>query len=171
MITPKYLLILFFFLPMFTIQAQQDIQIGSDLRNLRQSQGAYYDYSDPAGINIRVQLWGFVQHPGYYIVPARTNLSEIITLAGGPTDAAHLNDIRIYRNDEENEYKFLKFDYNDLLWKEDVKEAISNPRINAGDIILVPGSPRFYFKDYLQVGLSIFSALISLTILVLNITK
>ncbi len=125
----------------------------------------------PAGINIRVQLWGFVQYPGYYIVPARTTLSEIITFAGGPSDAAHIDDIRIYRNDEDCQYQFLKFDYNELLWKEDLTGAINNTRINAGDIILVHGSPRFYFKDYLQVGLSIFSAWISLTILILNFTK
>lgn len=158
-------------LPIYSAYGQQDVQIGADFRGIRPGQGAYFDFSDPQGINIRVQLWGFVRNPGYYIIPARTTLVELITLAGGPTEASHLDDIRIYRMSTDSIYQFLKFDYDELLWKDSISKAISNPKVTAGDIIIIPGSPRFYFKDYLQVGLTIFSALVSITLLIINLTN
>lgn len=163
------ILLSFLIIPLFVTIAQDDIQIGSDLKNMRQTQGAYYDYSDPEGINIKVQLWGFVKYPGYYIVPSTSRLIDLLSLAGGPGDDAHLEDIRLYRAKDESSNQFLKYNYDELLWQENLTAEVNNPRLNAGDMIIVPGSPRFYFKDYLSIGLSIFSALISLVILVINI--
>ena len=77
----------------------------------------------------------------------------------------------LFRTGEDSAQTMIKFNYNDLLWDENLKEFKNAPGLEAGDILLVPGSQRFYFKDYLQIGLSVFSALISLSILILNIAK
>ena len=45
------------------------------------------------------------------------------------------------------------------------------PKLMAGDILIVPGAPRLYFRDYFSIGLSIFSALTSLVILIFTIVK
>ena len=67
-----------------SLSAQEDIQIGS-LKTNQIYQSGFFDFSDPSGINIKVQLWGYVRFPGYYIVPARSSVNDLISLAGGPT--------------------------------------------------------------------------------------
>ncbi len=159
-----YGIFLLLFLTSLTAQVQ-DYEIGTSTR--LNSQGAYYDYSDATTLNIKVSLWGFVKFPGRYVVPLNTSATDLLSLAGGPTDDAHLDELRIYRQNENSTQTLLKFNYNDLLWEE---ELITNnreiPELLAGDVLVVPGSPRFYFKDYLQVALSVLSAMISLSILI-----
>ena len=65
-----FLISLFLIFAALTSFAQDDVQIGSNFKNKTQSQGGLFDYSDPAGFNIKVQLWGYVKYPGYYVVPA-----------------------------------------------------------------------------------------------------
>jgi hypothetical protein len=134
--------------------------------------GGFYDYSDPLGINIKVAVWGFVRFPGRYVVPENITVTDLMSYAGGPTDDAHLEDLRLYRMDEENNQEMTKFTFNDLMWEESLSGIKNNiPELNASDILVVPGSPRLYFKDWFSIALSIFSALISLAILIINITK
>ena len=54
---------LFAIIFMVPAYSQEDIQIGSNLNNYRQTQGGLFDYSDPSGINIKIQLWGYVRYP------------------------------------------------------------------------------------------------------------
>ncbi|HSD64864.1 MAG TPA: SLBB domain-containing protein [Ignavibacteriaceae bacterium] len=164
------LLILLFFSTL-TFAQNTELQVGSNFNQLRQNQGAFYDYSDPSTLNIKVSVWGFVKYPGKYVIPIESTIYDLLSYAGGPTQDAHLDDLRIFRTAEDSAKSMLKFNYNDLLWDENLREFKNAPALEAGDILLVPGSQRLYFKDYLQIGLSVFSALISLSILILNIAK
>lgn len=164
-------LILSFFFCMMIFAQNSELQVGSNTNQLRQNQGAFYDYSDPTTLNIKVAVWGFVKYPGKYIIPMESNVYDLLSYAGGPSEDAHLDDLRIFRTMEDSSREMMKFNYNDLLWDENLKEFKNAPGLDAGDILLVPGSQRLYFKDYLQIGLSVFSALISLSILILNIAK
>lgn len=162
----------FYFITLLTITVNaQEIRIGSDLNAQRQTQGAYFDYSDPQSLNITVSVWGNVRYPGYYVIPSYLNAKDLLSLSGGPTDAAHLEDLRIYRSKNNESQELIKFDYNDLMWNENIEKIVHAPTLEPGDIFVVPGSPRFYFKDYFSITLSIISTLISLTILILNITR
>lgn len=160
------------FLPGLNKAQTGDVKIGADINQLRNAQGAYYDYSDPEAVNIKVAVWGFVRNPGKYLVPSYINVSDLLSYAGGPTDQAKLEDLRIYRTLPDSTQTMIKFDYNDLLWGENLKnKKASVPNLVVGDILLVPGEPRLYFNDYFSMSLSVISTLISLTILVLNITR
>ena len=159
------------FLSVLVFAQNSELQVGSNANQLRQNQGAFYDYSDPTSLNIKVSVWGFVKYPGKYVIPIESNVYDLLSYAGGPTEDAHLEDLRLFRTAEDSSQSMIKFNYNDLLWDENLKEFKSAPGLDAGDILLVPGSQRLYFKDYLQIGLSVFSALISLSILILNIAK
>ena len=158
---------IFLFLFVISVNAQvQDYEIGVS-PNLRTSQGAFWDYSDETTLNIKVSIWGFVKYPGRYIVPIYTTPTDLMSYAGGPTDDAHLDELRIYRQNEDKTQTLLKFNYEDLMWEDElVTTSRQIPELLAGDVLVVPGSPRFYFKDYLQVALSISSAMISLSILI-----
>ncbi len=164
-------LILSFFFSIMIFGQNSELQVGSNTNQLRQNQGAFYDYSDPTTLNIKVAVWGFVKYPGKYVIPMESNVYDLLSYAGGPSEDAHLDDLRIFRTLEDSTKEMVKFNYNDLLWDENLKEFKNAPGLDAGDILLVPGSQRLYFKDYLQIGLSVFSALISLSILILNIAK
>jgi protein involved in polysaccharide export with SLBB domain len=167
----KYLLVfsvvLFGFYSVNTF-AQEDIQFGKKLGQIQQQyRGALYDYSDPAGINMKVLVYGYVEFPGEYVVPASTSVNELLGLAGGPTQNADIEDLRIFRINQDSTQSLIRFNYNDLLWNDEgLTKPLKIPNIKAGDILLVPGSPRYFFKDYLQIGLSVLSAAISLAILI-----
>ena len=169
----KIIFLFFAILLTTTINAQvKDYELGTSLSDYRQRQGGYFDYSDPSTVNIKVAVWGFVRYPGRYNVPINTTVSDLISYAGGPTDDADLEDLRVYRKYEDDSQVMLKFNYNDIFWEsslETTKKYV--PDLTAGDILVVPGAPRLYFKDNFSIILSVFSALISLGILILNIVR
>lgn len=167
----KYFFLPFFILFSFAAFGQEDIQIGKSMKEMQYNRGALFDYSNPDAINIKVQVWGYVQFPGQYIVPSASTVNDLLALAGGPTQDANIEDLRIFRIGPDSSQKMIKFDYNDLLWNEDLTKKIQIPSIQAGDILLIPGEPRFFFKDYLGVTLSIVSTLASIAVLMITIFK
>jgi len=93
-----------------------------------------------------------------------------MSFVGGPTDDSNLDEIRIYRVDDDNNEQMIPIDFNDLMWEDELDSKYRIvPSLEPSDILVVPGEPRMYFMDWFSIGLSIFSALISLTILVLTI--
>ena len=148
--------------------SQDDIQIGS-VGTRSGQQGGLFDYSDASAINIKVQLWGFVRYPGFYIVPAGTSLNELISFAGGPLENASLEKIRITKIKEGTPSKMLKYDYNDIVWEDEITSSISFVRLEAGDIVVIPGEPRYFVREDVAFYLGIVTTLASLTALILSI--
>ncbi|HSW54529.1 MAG TPA: SLBB domain-containing protein [Ignavibacteriaceae bacterium] len=151
------------------IYAQDDIQIGSQNETRPAASGALYDYSVQNVINIKVQLWGFIRFPGFYIVPAGTSLNELISLAGGPTEDSKLDDIRVVKLKEGTQTSMIKYDYNDLVWEDNIKAKISYVRLDAGDIVIIPGEPRYFAREDIAFYLGLLTALASLAALVISI--
>jgi hypothetical protein len=93
-----------------------------------------------------------------------------MSFVGGPTDDSNLDDLRIYRLDDNNQEQMIPIDFNDLMWEDELEGKYKKvPSLKPSDILVVPGQPRMYFLDWFSIGLSVFSALISLTILILTI--
>lgn len=155
-----------------TFAQQGNTKIGADMNQYRQPQAAFYDYSDPEALNIKVAVWGAVKFPGYYLIPNYIATRDLMSYAGGPTDAAQLDDLRLYRVTDDSNRVMIKFNYNDLLWEDNLtsdKETI--PNIQPGDIVVVPGEPRYYFRDTLSMTLSVVSAVTSVAILIVSILR
>lgn len=150
---------------------QEDYQLGLNPNYIRQSQGAYYDYSDPEGVNIKVSIWGYVKFPGKYVIPQRSDLKDLLSYAGGINDDAYLDDMRIYRLNADSSQSMLKYNYEDLWWSEDLKQDLNIERLQAGDVLIVPGRPRLYWENYLSLTLSVVGVLISLTTLIVTLNK
>lgn len=169
----RWLIFLFVAFAGSLIAQTKDYELGADLLGMRtQTQGGYFNYSDPEAINIGVSVWGWVKYPGRYKVPIYTTVSDLLSYAGGPSDAADLEDLRIYRINADSTQSIIKFNYNDLLYESRLESRYRKiPRLEAGDILIIPGEPRLYFKDHFSIWMSIFSVLISLSILVLNIVR
>ena len=167
-----FFLIITFILNYINIYGQdQEYQIGINPNTFRQSAGAYFDYSDPNGINIKVAVWGYVKFPGRYVIPSRTDIKDLISYAGGIDDNAFLDDIRIYRINADSSQSLLKFNYEDLWSGNDIKKDMNLVKIQAGDVLIIPGRPRLYWENYLNVVLSTLGFIISVATLVITATK
>jgi polysaccharide biosynthesis/export protein len=166
------ILILFLLISLSVFGQVKDYEIGTSAIDRTARQGGLYDYSDPSSVNMKVAVWGFMKYAGRYIVPVNTTVADLLSFAGGPSDDANLEDIRLYRVLPDSTQIMIKIDYNDLLWESRLeRRKISVPELKGGDILLVPGAPRLYFKDWFSITLSVISTLISLSILIINIVK
>ena len=158
-------IILFFLILLtcsFITKAQEDVRIGQTPLDLRRGyqQGGMFDYSDPETVNITVQVWGYVKYPGQYTIPGYSDVNNLLSLAGGPTEDANIDDLRLF-----------KFNYNDLLWNDELSKKVRIPDLHAGDVLLVPGEPRFFFKDYFSLITSLVGTLVSVATLLVIIYK
>ena len=167
----NFLIIILLLSSTFCLQAQEnDITLGSPAQALQQRQRGFFDYSDPESINMRVSVWGFVRYPGKYLVPIYTSVSDLLSLAGGPRADSDLEDLRLYRVMEDSSQHMFKFNLNDILWADKLEEQSRRiPKLQGSDLLVVPGAPRLYFRNWFRVGLSIFSAIVSLTLLIIRI--
>ena len=113
--------------------------------------GSYYVYGTGTGYQIDVNVWGFVQTPGKFNVPSSTNLMQIISYAGGPTDRARLEDIRIVHDQTvDSSFTELVEIYN---LDEFVRtgDTLLNPVIYPNDTIIVPGDALNVFREVLGI--------------------
>ena len=167
-----FFLLILFSIPLFLNAQQNDVSLGAQYTGLQQRQGGFFDYSDPEAINMRVSVWGFVRYPGRYLVPIYTTVTDLLSYAGGPRDNSNIDDLRLYRIMEDSSQHMIKFNFNDLLWADQLDvENRRVPKLQASDLLVVPGAPRLYFTNWFRIGLSIFSALVSLTLLIIRIDR
>jgi protein involved in polysaccharide export with SLBB domain len=156
-----------------TVQAQDD---DDDLilgKSKKEINAAVYDLSDPTGVNIEVNMWGFVRYPGRYRVPLKTRFMDLMTYAGGPIENSDLQEIRILRNTGNPDAKpeLIKLNYNDLMWEENISsKPKQNPELKPGDVIIVKEQRRYTFRDDLGVILPIVTTLVSVATLIVTIT-
>ncbi|HEY3250410.1 MAG TPA: SLBB domain-containing protein [Ignavibacteria bacterium] len=135
---------------------------------------AVFDLSDPEGVNIEVNLWGFVHLPGRYIVPLKTTFMDLLSYAGGPTENSNLKEIRIIRNavTPDQKAQLIKLDYDDLMWEEKIsKVSKNNPVLHSGDVIMIMEEKRYTFREDIGLYLPIISALITITTFILTLTN
>lgn len=135
--------------------------------------GGLYNFSDKDKVNIEVSVWGYVKLPGKYIIPEGSTIVDLISFAGGPTNEANLDDIRLFRAKNDtlkiNRDELIKLDFNDLFWEKDIKSGVSrNIVIKPGDVLVFPGSPKYYFRDNLTLILSITSTMLSIALIIIT---
>ena len=149
-----------------------DFKLG---KTQNQPTASVYDLSDPRGVNIEVNLWGFVKYPGRYIIPYNSTLVDVMSYSGGPIQSSNLEEIRILRPPKDSlngKNTLIKLNYDDLLWGDNVKQSkISNPVLQSGDIIIVMEEKRYTLRDNLYIILPIVTSLITLATFILTIYK
>lgn len=165
---------IFISFPVFSFAQLDKQKVGNE--SFYPQQGGFYNYGDKDKVNIDVNVWGYVKYPGKYLIPKGSTIQDLISYCGGPLVESKLEDIRLFRpkNDSLNisKDKIINLDYNDLFWEDKVS---SNDKINfellPGDILILPGEPRYFARENVSLILSISATLISLGILVVSIVK
>ncbi len=83
----------------------------------------------------KIFVIGQVNKPGEYIVNRYVDIMQALSMAGGMTAFASVNDILILRRQAEGKQQAIEFRYGDI---EDGDELEQNIVLQAGDVVVVP---------------------------------
>ncbi|MBU0508062.1 SLBB domain-containing protein [bacterium] len=98
---------------------------------------------------MRVNVWGRVERPGQYFVPATTDLITLLSAAGGPTARSKITDIRVVRADPNGQGEVFIVNVRKFLKTGD-KRLI--PDLKPEDTVIVSASTWQLVTEVLQVG-------------------
>lgn len=82
----------------------------------------------------KIFVFGQVKTPGEFIVNPRVDIIQALSIAGGVTPFAQLNDIKILRR-RNGQQRIIEFRYSDIVKGEKLEQ---NVLLEVGDIVLVP---------------------------------
>ncbi|MCB9357808.1 MAG: SLBB domain-containing protein [Calditrichaeota bacterium] len=132
--------------------AQSDISVGAVPYKIPQvrrvGEGSKYYLNDSNELLIRVNIWGRVERPGQYYVPAETDLISLMSLAGGPTSRSRLSNVRVVREEDTGEQDVLTVNVRKYI-KTGEKRLI--PDLKPEDTVVVHGSGWQLVADVAQV--------------------
>ena len=154
----KYVLFLFFILifsfPYLHAQSN-NVQLSPDLLQ-KSNTSAIRDLSDPSTVNITVDVWGDISTPGKYKIPYYTTINDLISYAGGPSNETDWEGIKIYRLAPDSSHYSIKLNYKDYM-DDDTPKMQKQISLKNGDILIIPGSKKLTFRDYLSYVTPILS--------------
>ena len=131
---------------------------------------AQYHLGDKDQILMKVNVWGYVQKPGQYVVPRNTDLISLISFAGGPIDGADLAKVSIIRGGDQSlaynnghdatNGRSQKVPIIEANVKESLKtgEIWNIPILQAGDTVMIPQSRGHKIKGFFGLN-SMFSVI------------
>ncbi len=103
-------------------------------------------------------VWGQVRTPGAYSLGANPDILELLSAGGGPTEYADLRHVVVVRAVTE---KRIKVNLTKML------EGGHVIPLSPGDVVIVPHSAWYFFRD----GLVVVSSVATLAILVLTLVN
>lgn len=107
---------------------------------------------------ISVSVSGEVSKPGVFAAQPRTTIAEAVARAGGPTQYAKRNRVRIFRN-EGGSRREVFFNL------QDPTDQVADGPIQSGDQIILDRN-RSFFKDVLIPVLGVIGSLASVALLI-----
>ncbi len=128
---------------------------------LAASMPAIGQISERPGLIIKVHIWGQVMKPGLHSVPSNTDLMELLSLAGGPSDYADLGRIKLIRRQREGE-QIHYINLEEYLSKGDPSSLII---LKSGDAVIVPKSSWYYWRTTIGI-LSDVAVFLNLALLI-----
>jgi len=111
-------------------------------------EGNQYYLGQANELLIRVNVWGKVNRPGQYFVPAATDLITLLSAAGGPIPRSRLGDVRIIRTSPDSENEVILVDVKKFMKTGD-KRLI--PELKPEDTVVVHGSTWQFITDLTQL--------------------
>ena len=113
-----------------------------------------YILNETDKFTIVVHIWGEVRRPGEFIVPDDTNIIELISLAGGPTEFSNLSNVHLTRaeiksdisqSNSNDAMRFNSFSENESIIIEtqllifNIKKYLKGNTYNNNQLTLQPG--------------------------------
>lgn len=131
----------------------------SDVEGLGKKTGSiYYTDSEKNKVLIPAHFWGEIRLAGLHFIPTGTSLVKGLSLAGGPTGRAMLDNIRISRKEDN---KLFKYNF-DLSEGGDVEAHAFT--IKPGDTVFIEKSTysedRAYYTSLISVAVTILTGIL-----------
>ena len=141
----------------------QDIALPSEVKDIGKQQGAiYYDTSSKNKALIPTHLWGEVQKSGLHFIPTDTTLIKALSMAGGPTGYAKLEEVVLNRVNSDGSVKRYEFN---LTTGGDANAH--NFKVEAGDSIFIKKDlfmeNRSYYTSLINIALSLITTFFIVT--------
>lgn len=118
---------------------------GVKAQQLGRNLGAKYYLGSDDELLVPVNIWGFVQKPGQYMVPNNTDLISLISYAGGPQSSAKISKIRIVRISSGMENQIIEVNVKKYL-NTGNQEII--PVLKPGDTIIIKGTTFSWIQNF-----------------------
>jgi len=134
-----------------------------------QNRAAQYFLGSQDQVTMAVNVWGFVNKPGQYMVPYDTDLISLLSYAGGPREEAKIKSIKVVRPGKNPSSS-------DLVINVDVKKFLQSgkaadiPVLKPGDTVVVSGTSYYFVSKFFEFTVKI-AALIQVWALVEYYTK
>jgi len=125
----------------------------SRLSSAAGGRAAQYFLGSQDQVLMPVNVWGFVNVPGQYMVPLETDLVSLLSWAGGPREDARIKRIRVVRSTTEGD--------SSMVIDVDVKSFVDsgnlqqNPILLPGDTVVVSGTTFFLVSKIFELGFRI----------------
>ena len=139
-----------------------------------------YYLGDKDQVLMNVNVWGYVQRPGQYMIPINTDLVSLISFAGGPRDGANLTKVMIIRGGHGSEMAstnpdiekgstvpILNVNVTDYLKKGEISKI---PLLNANDTVLIPQSSGNKVSSFFGIK-SLFGSITAMASIALIIDR
>lgn len=100
---------------------------------------------------MEVNVWGFVRSPGKYTVPISARLIDVISLAGGPSERAELDEVQVVHDQAIDSTITQLVRVINLEEYKRTGDPSSNPVLYPNDTIVIPGDSLNTFNQVLSV--------------------
>jgi len=126
-----------------------------------QGRAAQYFLGSQDQVLMAVNVWGFVNKPGQYMVPYETDLISLLSYAGGPREEAKIHKIRLVRSKSENP-QVIEIDVKKFL---NSGRASDIPVLKPGDTVVVFGTSFHFINKFFDFTVRL-AALVQVWVLV-----
>jgi len=101
-----------------------------------------------AQLKVVVHVWGEVENPGEYRVPDGTNILELISKAGGPTEYGNLGKVKLTHVTGKSN-RAVTVNLKDYLEKESFKPL---PTIHNGDVVRISRNTWSKWRTIIKIA-------------------
>lgn len=114
---------------------------------------AQYFLGNQDQVLMAVNVWGFVNVPGQYMVPLETDLVSLLSYAGGPREDARIKRIQVVRTSSLQDSSIvINVDVKNFVTTGDLEQ---NPMLLPGDTIVVSGTTFHLVNKMFELGFRI----------------
>ena len=139
--------------PNFNIK---EFTLPSEVKKMQKNYGSvYFSPSVKGKVLIPVHFWGEVKRSGLHFVPVNTTFLNGLSMAGGPSSSAKLDNVKLTRKDADK-FKVLRYDISDGGSTDVYGETLK------------PGDSVFIAKDEYLANRSYYTGLIGVFATVLS---
>lgn len=114
---------------------------------------AQYFLGNQDQVLMAVNVWGFVNVPGQYMVPLETDLVSLLSYAGGPREDARIKKIQVVRTTAKGDSSLvIGVDVKSFVETGDLEQ---NPLLLPGDTVVVSGTTFHLVNKIFELGFRI----------------